>query len=457
MLRVFLCLLIATSSYADLDIGSAVGGVVDKEVSGAVKDGVSGVVGDEIGGQIGDAAGELAGSVVQCYIDGILTTGKGCPDADLEAAAGKAAGDLLGDLGDDLKNAADKEIDKVAGSISNGIGGELGNAVGGAVGDALKDVVKDVAAADKSTDCVTMKSYCKNAFYEKMMAEMCPKTCGASGSAAPAQPAATPAPAPVTSAPAPAAVDKTPQCASMKAYCNNASYKKMMTEQCPKTCGITTPPTSSGSTSTGTSGSSASGSTGTGSSSSGTSGSTSGSGSSSSGTSGSTSGSGSSSSGTSGSSSSSSSGSSSSSSGVKQEAPCTNEGGMCKFDTDCSDGTLKSGLCPTQAANIKCCVPKSGSSGSEAPVTAGGYGKGVDVSDLTTVEQFNCLKKEGFNLAIVRVYRNANGGSPDTNALTTMKNAKAAGFYVEIYHFPNPSKNGATQFDEMYNHVTGGR
>jgi len=37
-----------------------------------------------------------------------------------------------------------------------------------------------------------------------------------------------------------------------------------------------------------------------------------------------------------------------------QEAPCANAGGSCSVG--CSGGTTKSGLCPTQASNVLCCV-----------------------------------------------------------------------------------------------------
>ena len=58
------------------------------------------------------------------------------------------------------------------------------------------------------------------------------------------------------------------------------------------------------------------------------------------------------------------------------------------------------------------------------------YGKALDVSDPTTVSQFTCMKNQGFNVAIVRAYRNANGGIVDSNALTTMQNAKTGKSFV---------------------------
>jgi len=80
-----------------------------------------------------------------------------------------------------------------------------------------------------------------------------------------------------------------------------------------------------------------------------------------------------------------------------------------------------------------------GSTGNETTGATTGtvqHGEGVDVSIAVSQAQFTCLKKSGYDLAVVRAFRS--NGSPDTNAPATLKNAKAAGLKTDVYMFPCP-------------------
>jgi len=60
---------------------------------------------------------------------------------------------------------------------------------------------------------------------------------------------------------------------------------------------------------------------------------------------------------------------------------------------------------------------------------------GTDVSQLTSVDAFTCLKKNGYSFTIVRAYQN--GGHTDPNAVQSIKNAWAGGqSHVDAYIFP---------------------
>jgi hypothetical protein len=50
---------------------------------------------------------------------------------------------------------------------------------------------------------------------------------------------------------------------------------------------------------------------------------------------------------------------------------------------------------------------------------------GVDVSQLYSISNYECLKKVGYNFAIIRGF--CSYGGPDHNAVQSLKNAKAAG------------------------------
>jgi len=60
---------------------------------------------------------------------------------------------------------------------------------------------------------------------------------------------------------------------------------------------------------------------------------------------------------------------------------------------------------------------------------------GVDVSQAVSQSAWTCLKNNGNQFGIVRIYRSF--GSADPNAATTIKNARSAGIkYVDGYIFP---------------------
>lgn len=60
---------------------------------------------------------------------------------------------------------------------------------------------------------------------------------------------------------------------------------------------------------------------------------------------------------------------------------------------------------------------------------------GVDVSARTTVSNFQCMVKNGYHFACVRVYQSS--GHPDSNGPLTINDAWAAGMaHVDGYIFP---------------------
>jgi hypothetical protein len=78
---------------------------------------------------------------------------------------------------------------------------------------------------------------------------------------------------------------------------------------------------------------------------------------------------------------------------------------------------------------------------------------GVDVSQLFPTSAFQCLKSNGYSFAIIRGY--CSFGGPDSNAVQSLKNAKAAGLITDIYMFPCRGKSAAAQVDEMVAHIDG--
>jgi hypothetical protein len=73
---------------------------------------------------------------------------------------------------------------------------------------------------------------------------------------------------------------------------------------------------------------------------------------------------------------------------------------------------------------------------------------GVDVSQPTSETQFRCMKSNGIDFAIPRVFEET--GACDRGGAESIKNAHAAGIkYVDGYHFPDIRKNAKTQIDEM--------
>jgi len=73
---------------------------------------------------------------------------------------------------------------------------------------------------------------------------------------------------------------------------------------------------------------------------------------------------------------------------------------------------------------------------------------GVDISQLTSVTAFKCLKEKGYSFAIPRVWQST--GHPDPNGPKSMANAHEAGFTrVDGYIFPCPHcGDGAKQIRE---------
>jgi hypothetical protein len=55
------------------------------------------------------------------------------------------------------------------------------------------------------------------------------------------------------------------------------------------------------------------------------------------------------------------------------------------------------------------------------------------------------MKSNGFSFAIIRGYRSS--GSPDTNVVQGLKNAKAAGLSTDVYMFPCRGKSATAQVD----------
>lgn len=83
------------------------------------------------------------------------------------------------------------------------------------------------------------------------------------------------------------------------------------------------------------------------------------------------------------------------------------------------------------------------------------YGYGVDVYTLNTQRIYECLKKNGYDAALIRVYRSAGNGAVDTDAKSNIANALSAKLGVEVFADPAPSgsKDGAKQFDELYKYL----
>eukprot|EP01088_Endostelium_zonatum_P002039 TRINITY_DN12465_c0_g1_i1.p1 TRINITY_DN12465_c0_g1~~TRINITY_DN12465_c0_g1_i1.p1 ORF type:complete len:215 (-),score=29.64 TRINITY_DN12465_c0_g1_i1:48-692(-) len=80
---------------------------------------------------------------------------------------------------------------------------------------------------------------------------------------------------------------------------------------------------------------------------------------------------------------------------------------------------------------------------------------GVDISQLTSVGSFQCLRNNGFNFAIVRGYESV--GRIDPNVASSVANAWAAGFaHVDVYIFPCARcGNPAGQIETLFNYLNG--
>lgn len=68
---------------------------------------------------------------------------------------------------------------------------------------------------------------------------------------------------------------------------------------------------------------------------------------------------------------------------------------------------------------------------------------GVDLSQRFSKTTFECIKKSGHSLAVVRGFQSF--GAVDPNAVTNLKEAKEAGLTTDIYMFPCVGKSASSQ------------
>lgn len=81
---------------------------------------------------------------------------------------------------------------------------------------------------DVNSGCAGMRSLCENVNFVDYMRDNCAKTCGTCTSV----PTATT----TTTTVAPACTDTATNCATNAPLCNNAVYRDLMTQKCPRTC-----------------------------------------------------------------------------------------------------------------------------------------------------------------------------------------------------------------------------
>eukprot|EP01087_Luapelamoeba_hula_P006378 TRINITY_DN1645_c0_g1_i1.p1 TRINITY_DN1645_c0_g1~~TRINITY_DN1645_c0_g1_i1.p1 ORF type:complete len:218 (+),score=23.67 TRINITY_DN1645_c0_g1_i1:43-696(+) len=84
--------------------------------------------------------------------------------------------------------------------------------------------------------------------------------------------------------------------------------------------------------------------------------------------------------------------------------------------------------------------------------------RGVDVSEATSESSFACLKKEGYDYAIVRAYQSF--GRPDPAGPISVDAAWKAGMaHVDVYMFPCPkcASSAATQVKEAIEYLASHR
>ncbi|KHN86369.1 hypothetical protein Tcan_13994 [Toxocara canis] len=82
----------------------------------------------------------------------------------------------------------------------------------------------DLAAPGQVSDCPRLQYLCNNALYRALMAQQCPKTCGlCSGGSSTCVDLAAPGMAST--------------CPSQRYLCTVPLYQALMRQQCPKTCG----------------------------------------------------------------------------------------------------------------------------------------------------------------------------------------------------------------------------
>uniref|UniRef100_A0A914YQ70 GH18 domain-containing protein n=1 Tax=Panagrolaimus superbus TaxID=310955 RepID=A0A914YQ70_9BILA len=88
-------------------------------------------------------------------------------------------------------------------------------------------------------------------------------------------------------------------------------------------------------------------------------------------------------------------------------------------------------------------------------VTTGqNYNFAVDISVAATPADYQCLYQKGYSAAFAQAYSPANGGSLNPNVIQNLYNSMKAKLGGEIYVTPTITKDGKTQFDEVFNAVT---
>ncbi|KAI6179232.1 hypothetical protein M3Y98_00588200 [Aphelenchoides besseyi] len=91
-----------------------------------------------------------------------------------------------------------------------------------------------------------------------------------------------------------------------------------------------------------------------------------------------------------------------------------------------------------------------------AAVVPNAFSYGVDVVSSVSQTTFQCLSRQGYSLAFLRIYSPSNGGQADSTGINNIYAANAAKLLYEVFVTPSPtsSKTGATQFSEAYNYAT---
>ncbi|TKR68558.1 hypothetical protein L596_024522 [Steinernema carpocapsae] len=77
----------------------------------------------------------------------------------------------------------------------------------------------------------------------------------------------------------------------------------------------------------------------------------------------------------------------------------------------------------------------------------------VDLSGPTSPGIMDCLYKNAYHTAFVRIYKPDGNGQVDQEAIKSIRNANSVRMGVEIYHTPaiQSNKPGAEQFTDVYN------
>mmetsp|Transcript_78689 Transcript_78689/g.157359 ORF Transcript_78689/g.157359 Transcript_78689/m.157359 type:complete len:351 (-) Transcript_78689:149-1201(-) len=115
--------------------------------------------------------------------------------------------------------------------------------------------------------------------------------------------------------------------------------------------------------------------------------------------------------------------------------PCTTPYGTGTCETSCA-GTSFSGYC-SGPSDMQCCVADAPSPAPPTP-SPGASLTGVDVAYAVSSATAACFKSNGIDFIIPRAFRST--GAVDTEACTTLVNAKAAGItMLDVYLFPCPA------------------